>query len=233
MVANLEKINIDKITSFKTILLELEKLDKVLSRRELYQFQLFNQAYTVVTKNIKKSAKNNYFKNPKFIEKFTVCFSHYYFRAVNETMQKNSNIPPAWKALNVTAKNKHTPQFIYLLMGANAHINNDLPLALNELMGKLKAEDLLKDVLKIDKLLMMSGREIISAFEESNKILDFLKRNSVFLYYRPVMYLVLFWRVKAWRNYRSIKRAGAISNHYQDASIRIAYRLQTMAKLLS
>lgn len=233
MSINRQLINIEAIDSFADILLALEKLENVLMQHELRQFYLFNQAYKVVTSKIKTSVEQQYFKNPKFIEAFTVCFSQYYFRAVNETLQNTANIPPAWAILNKTAARKRTPEFIYLLLGANAHINNDLPLALNELISSANTTDLLDDVLKVDNLLMVSGRIIIGLFKEQNKVLDYLKRTFIFLYYRPVMYLILFWRVRAWRSYKSIKKDGLLHSTYQKGSVRTAHRLQKLAGLIS
>src|SRR4029077_15981753 len=101
---------------------------------------------------------------------------------------------------------KSAPQFVLLLMGANAHINHDLPLTLHQLVGNQRGNGLLNDVLKIDKLLMKSGKLILAEFEEPNKKINFLKRHLVFLYYRPTMYIILYWRIKAWHNYRRIKK---------------------------
>lgn len=125
--------------------------------------------------------------------------------------------------MNSTAL-KSVPAFIPLLMGANAHINHDLPLALVKLMGREKTDDLLQDVLKIDTLLMKSGRQIIVTFDEPTKLLDIIKRRLQFLYYRPTMYIILYWRVIAWRNYKAIKRNGVKKHDYKTRSTKIANR---------
>lgn len=226
-------VNIHKVTSFDTVLSALTKLKLTLSKDRLDQFLLFNDAYLVITTAIKNAADHNYFGNPVFIEKFTVNFAHYYFRAVNETISGSSDLPAAWKTVNEAAKNTASPKFIFLLMGANAHINHDLPLALLQTMNKEEADDLIKDILKIDKLLMKSGREIIALFSESNNALDFLKRRFIFIYYRPTMYMILYWRVKAWRNYKSIKKVGVSNSSYQVSSINISNRFLKLAKLFN
>ena len=117
-------------------------------------------------------------------------------------------------------------------MGANAHINHDLPLALAKLMGTEKTDDLLRDVLKIDKLLMKSGRKIIATFDEPHKFLDFLKRRFQFLYYRPAMYTILYWRIGAWRRYKLIKNSGRETSGDPSKSIKIANRLLKLGKYL-
>lgn len=226
-------VSLDKITSFESILTELTVLESKLPQNKLRQLLVFNKAYFVITSSIKHSSDSGYFDNPAFIEKFTVCFAQYYFRAVNDTFENSSQLPTAWSMLNGAATHKSTPNFIFLLMGANAHINNDLPLALLRLVGKEETNDLLKDVFKIDKLLMKSGRDIIGKFEEQNALLDLLKRRLIFVYYRPVMYMVLYWRIKAWRNYKSLKKNGLQKSAYAKYSIKVAARLLKLAALVS
>ncbi len=141
-------------------------------------------------------------------------------------MGHKPELPAAWQMANKASEYKTAPNFIFLLMGANAHINHDLPLALLKIMGGKEPVGLVKDIFKIDRLLMKSGREIAGTFEESNQLLDLLKRHLFFLYYRPVMYMVLYWRIKAWRNYKSIKKDGIKNSAYAKTSIEpIAYLL--------
>lgn len=94
--SDLISIDIAKITSFKTVLAELHILDTQLSRNKLNQSITFNKAYYIVTSAIKEAAEDNYFENPIFIEKFSVCFAKYYFQAVNDTVCKRSALATAW-----------------------------------------------------------------------------------------------------------------------------------------
>lgn len=226
-------IDIQVIDSFQDIITALKELETELSTNPLPQFILFNKAYLIVTHAIQEAAGNDYFDKPEFIEKFTSCFAKYYFSAVNQTISKDSKLPFAWDAVTKALSFRTAPRFIYLMMGANAHINHDLPLALNELMNKEKEEGLLKDVLKIDKILMRSGREIIGIFDESSRVLNFLKKHLIFTYYRPAMYTILYWRIRAWRNYRSIKSNGIKNSGYTKFSVKISHRLIRLAKLLA
>lgn len=225
-----DHINIDEITSFQTILAALTELESIIYQNKLKQFVVFNKAYFIVTSAIKQASDEGYFKNPEFVERFTICFASYYFQAVNATIGNNPDLPAAWDLTGMACQYKNTPNFILLLMGANAHINHDFPLALYELIGAKEPSYFVKDVLKIDKLLMKSGRQIVTTFEESNKLLDLVKRRFIFLYYRPIMYMVLYWRVKAWRNYKSIKKHGLKGSDYTKTSTKTAKRFLKLAK---
>ncbi len=205
MLTSSNLLDIDKITSLETITKELERLKYVLTKNEMRQLLIFHNAYLVVTSNIQKASKEGYFDNPKFIEELTISFACYYFQVVNQT-KDDIELPKAWDTLNKAAQKKATPNFILLLLGANAHINHDLILVLTKLREDKETGNLLQDFIKMDKILMKSGREIIATFSEPSKQLDFLKRRVIFMYYRPVMYMIRFWRLRAWTHYLYIKR---------------------------
>jgi hypothetical protein len=232
MKTNPNLINIAGIRSFKNVQTEIKLLNANLQSENMSQFKLFNEAYLIVTNHIQTATKNNYFENPKFIEKFTTTFATYYFKAINDTLTGSKDLTMSWAAMD-KLNLKTSPRFISLLMGANAHINNDLPRVLNRLMEKEDTENLLSDIVKIDKLLMLSGKEIIDLFDETNKKLNFLKRYIKFIYYRPIMYMILYWRVIAWRNYRKIKKNNATLTRVNKRSDKIANRFLRIAKLLA
>lgn len=212
-----------KAVSFQALLNEFESLEERLSKEDLPQFVLFNRAYLIVTQKITQAATAGYFNNPRFIEMFSICFAQYYFEVVDTTLAHKSGLPLAWQLLQEPKQN--TPQSIYLLMGANAHINHDLPLALAQSLDTASnTDDLFKDVLKIDRLLMRAGREIITSFDEPSPNLNFLKRKLIFLYYRPTMYIILYWRARAWHNYRLLQRSGSQSNRHAVYAARVARR---------
>lgn len=230
---DLNRIDIARITSFRTVLAEFRALDGRLRRHGLDHYVTFNTAYTIVTNEIMNAAADNYFDDPEFIERFTVCFAHYYFEAINDTLSDASTLPSAWAKMNRTAHLKSVPVFIPLLMGANAHINHDLPLALVKFMDDQKTDNMLKDVRKVDKLLMKSGRQIIDTFDEPIALFDIIKRRFQFLYYLPIMYMILFWRVVAWRNYRIIRRHGVEKQNHAVRSVKIADRFLRLGSMLA
>ncbi len=224
-------VNIHSIANIEDVITTLQQLDNKLVELGLHQFMLFNQSYQIVTHLIQQRVNDDYFKNPIFIEKFIVNFASYYFKAVNNAMDGNELSPP-WSKLNDYAKIKSAPVFISLMLGANVHINNDLPRVLKEMMQDESMRNLFSDILKIDRILMKSGRQIIDLFEENNKFLDFLKRRLIFTYYRPAMYTILHWRVQAWRHYGMLKRDDRVSASITKRSLKIANRLLFIARFL-
>lgn len=205
---NLVNVNIAQVSTFDAVLVELRLLDEKLNNSKLIHFKVFNSAYVVVTQLISDTAKQEHFVNPQFVERFTTNFAQYYFRALNAYESDDQDLHISWESFRKVSSVKSFPIFLTLLMGANAHINHDLPLALVDILSDADPDDLLSDVVKIEKLMMKSGREIITIFDEPNRFLNVLKRRFQFLYYRPAMYTIRWWRINAFRNYESIKKSG-------------------------
>ncbi len=225
-------VDLSCIVSFDSVLRQLLLLDGQLEQNHLHQFVAFNKAYFVVTSSIKQAFEDDHFENPKFIETFTVAFSRYYFQAINDSARSNPRMAVAWSKMNTINRAGITPSFIPLLMGANAHINHDLPIVLLASMQESEADGLLKDIVKLDHLLMKSGREIIRTFVEPNKLLDTVRRRFQFLYYRPVMYVILRWRINAWRSYKSLRKGSKNKEKYVARSAKIATHLLSMGRHL-
>lgn len=224
-------ITIPAITSFDNVLEALLRLETKLAPHNLAQLQTFNTAYAIITRAIKDATADDYFKKPLFIEQFTVCFASYYFQAINDMVTGSSNLPVAWAMLRDVGETDAIPLSITLLMGANAHINHDLPVAMASFLST-HTDYSLRDARKVDRILMKSGKQIIPAFTESPKLLDTLKYRLRLLYYRPVMYSILIWRIVAWRNYRTIARQASAKDTHIARSVKIANRLFKLGKVV-
>jgi hypothetical protein len=229
----LQKISLSKITSVSRLLRQLDILDTALESSSLSELVAFNRAYTIVTQEIDASLKSGYFENPKFIEKFTVCFSHYYFQIINDALQGKHDIPVAWSQVFRSSKSKPLPNFIYLLMGANAHINHDLSLAMQRMLSKGDIAKLFKDIVKVDKLLMRSSWDIVSAFTESKTLPRIIQKRCKYVYLKPIMYMILFWRFRAWRDYKRIAKHGVSKRRAQIRGRATSRGLIYVGRLLS
>lgn len=226
--------NIDTATinSFEDLLYALDDLKEQLPDSSLYMLATFNSAYIVVTTAIEEAFNKGYFKNPKFIEKFTLSFSRYYFQIINDGLE-GSNMPIAWANLLNKTSSKRLPNFIYLLMGANAHVNHDLPLVMAKMLDNDDTENLFKDIIKVDKLLVRCGEDILRTFTETKKLPRFIKNRTSYFYLPIVMHLILYWRVKAWKDYLSIKNNGVKPDRAQIKGKAISVRLLLLGELLS
>lgn len=229
----LHTIDTARVTTVNTLLRQLHSLDNQLEHSAVSELIAFNTAYTIVTKKIDASLKNGYFENPKFIEKFTVCFSHYYFQVINDVLAGKQDIATAWSNIFRPSRDIPLPNFIYLLMGANAHINHDLPLTMLRMLDKGDTAKLFKDIVKIDKLLMRSSKDIVGAFTEPKAAPRLIQTRFKFLYRKPIMYLVLYWRFRAWREYKHMASKGTGKRRSQLRAKKMSLGLIYVGRLLT
>lgn len=231
--AKVKSIDIETVNSFDKLLNELRALESNLPGSKLSNLITFNSAYIVVTSALQEASSNGHFENPKFIEKFTLCFARYYFQIINNSLAGNNNIAVAWANLLTPKTDKPLPNFIYLLMGANAHINHDLSLAMVEMLRNDDTENLLKDIVKVDRILVACGDGILNAFTETKRVPRFIKNRTKYIYLPLVMHVVLYWRIRAWRDYLSIKSSGLTANRAQTKGKAVSIRLLWLGRLLS
>ena len=230
--AKVSSIDIATIRDFKELLFTLHNLEERLPGSDLHRLATFNSAYIVVTA-IEEAFGKGYFENPKFIEMFTLSFASYYFQIINDSLAGNNNMPIAWTNLLTRKTDKRLPNFIYLLMGANAHIKHDLSLVMVKMLDNNDTEDLLKDIIKVDKLLVGCGYDILRTFTEPNKLPRFIKNKTSYIYLPIIMHVILYWRFKAWKDYLSIKNNGLKPARAQTKGRATSIRLLWLGNLLS
>jgi hypothetical protein len=212
-----------KLPAVKTVdgvLKRLNQLQKELPGTPQANLEPFNAAYLEVTRTINDALVAGYFNNPDFITDFTVRFARYYFEAIDDLKAKRRTVP-AWKQIILGERSLS----FSLLMGANAHINYDLPLALKETLASRPANGWLGDLRRIDKLLMQSGHQILHSYHETGSVMNFLQRYFAWLYFRPTMYRILWWRIVAWRNYRRLASGKLTQTQLAKRSTRIGRHL--------
>lgn len=135
-------------------------------------------------------------------------FAKFYFDALREYVDTNQTTP-AWKIMFDFCRQKTSLPLIYLALGVNAHVNNDLGLSLFEIV---KRKNYKGDFNKVNKIISDSLDEVIAAV-----------RIKV---YKPFMdILIKRWRQKAWNNFINLKEQTAIKNSIEEDAAKIANKL--------
>lgn len=189
------RISTQNINSSQAVIKELKKLEPLLSSSELLQVVFFNRAYLIITKRISQAKTDGLFEHPKLMDELEVAFALRYFEALNHYVLHGS-LPGAWNSINNSWLHQKHPASLSLLLGANAHINYDLPLALKDTIHQ--PQKFQNDYFKVNHLLKDSSHEISKSYYESEKSINFLKKNLRALYLQPTMWLILRWRTRAW-----------------------------------
>jgi hypothetical protein len=98
------------------------------------QRHIFLQCYTMMSQNMFCAIEERHFSDPLWVSTLLVRFSDYYFEALDLYQSNHPKVPLVWKQAHDAAKKPDTHVLQNLLLGVNAHINYDLPLALYDCM---------------------------------------------------------------------------------------------------
>jgi hypothetical protein len=106
----------------------LERFDRSRDHRAA-----FLRVYRRMTAEAKERLTEPFFLDPAWVERVAMRFAWYYFDALDRFERGNSP-PPAWTYAFTVAVRKRGFLLQDILLGMNAHINNDLPLVAAEVL---------------------------------------------------------------------------------------------------
>jgi hypothetical protein len=92
----------------------------------------FNKLYLEVTKNVLAGLGQTTFAEPAFLAALDVSFANLYFAALSAFEAGSPATPHAWAPLFQARGNGTIAPIQFALAGMNAHINRDLPVALDQ-----------------------------------------------------------------------------------------------------
>jgi hypothetical protein len=115
-----------------------ESIDGVLERMAAIEAALprqdgvayFNRMYRKVTEEVRAANSDERFEDKEFLERLDVVFGNLFFDAVACSID-GRDIPAAWSPLFHHRDKADTYPIQFALAGMNAHINHDLPLAVD------------------------------------------------------------------------------------------------------
>ena len=163
-------------------------LQNELDGTDLRHLQLFNLTYFIITKNVYAKIGTGYFSHDDVMLKLDITFAKYYFDALKEYAH-GKKTTPAWQVGFDYCHENRSMDIIHLAHGVNAHVNNDLGLALFEVVNT----DFKGDFDKVDAIIIGSLGEVIS-------------KNKLSPIYKPFMHrLIKRWRKNAWNNFIALK----------------------------
>lgn len=148
-------------------LLRMEAIDAALPAED--GLACFNRMYLGVTTQVAGRVSQNFFADTAFLTHLDVKFANLYLDAVNTLVISPQNLPEAWAPLLESRGAPGIEAIQFALAGMNAHINNDLPLALVATCAELgTAPDdgyHHADYQKVDQLLDQAEQSVRQSFE--------------------------------------------------------------------
>jgi hypothetical protein len=89
----------------------------------------------MMTKNVLAAIQANDFEDTPWVATLMENFAGYYFQALEAFENGQTRPPDVWGIAFHAAQNPHTHALQILVLGVNAHINDDLVFALSELLA--------------------------------------------------------------------------------------------------
>lgn len=94
----------------------------------------FLRVYLRMTQRVRGRLGAGFFADPDWLERVAIRFAAYYFRAL-DAFAAGGQCPPAWHCAFTAARSRRTFVLQDVLLGVNAHINNDLPQVLADILA--------------------------------------------------------------------------------------------------
>ena len=120
-----ERIAAGAITTIAQVIAQMEQIASELPAQDGVAY--FNNLYLQVTKAVQAATTNVTFADPGFTERLDVVFAGLYF-AAEATIGTGAPCPIAWRPL-VEERGSDRAPIQFAIVGMNAHINHDLPIA--------------------------------------------------------------------------------------------------------
>lgn len=95
----------------------------------------FLRVYATMTAGVRECMGQGYFIDPAWIERVALRFAWWYFDALDR-YEQHAEPPPAWAYAFDVAGRRQGFLLQDILLGMNAHINNDLPLVVAEILRR-------------------------------------------------------------------------------------------------
>ena len=115
------------------VITRMEQIDAELPRKDGVAY--FNRLYLQVTKAVQAATAGVTFEDPGFTERLDVVFAGLYF-AAEDTPGSGAPCPIAWRPLVEERFARRAP-IQFAIVGMNAHINHDLPIAVVQTCAEL------------------------------------------------------------------------------------------------
>jgi hypothetical protein len=95
---------------------------------------VFLTLYGIVSSEMRERVNRDEFSDPAWVHGYAVAFANYYRQALEDyDAGRSATVPKAWRLCFDAATSGRGLVLQDMLMGVNAHVNNDLPLALSEI----------------------------------------------------------------------------------------------------
>ena len=199
-----------KVAKFKCVRVEIQRMRALQKRLGCDHRAVFDTTYLELTRTARDAllADPNLLRFKKFFFREDALFANVYFRTVKAD-ERGEPVPRAWQVAFDAAESPDVTGVQDMLLGINAHVQNDMPFVLAQLgLRDRKGNSRKVDHDKFNAVLSEGYERVVSAVRERYDPLigvsnpDFLPADDV-----AGLELVREWRETVWRNAERLANA--------------------------
>ena len=192
-----------KKATVKCVRFQIERMQALQERLGCDHKGVFATTYLELTKVLfeKVKADPGYFVFPRFFYREDALFANVYFRTVR-AWENGETVPPAWRIAFETAESGEVTGAQDMLLGINAHVQNDMPFVLASLgLRNRQGTSRKPDHDRANDALATGYEPVVRAvggrFDETMSL-----TNPDWLFIEDIagLELVRIWREQVWRN---------------------------------
>jgi hypothetical protein len=192
-----------KKASLRCVRFQIERMEALQARLGCDHKGVFATTYLELTKVLFEKVRANpaYFVFPRFFFREDALFANVYFRTVR-AWELGKPVPPAWRIAFETAESGEVTGAQDMLLGINAHVQNDMPFVLASLgLRNRQGTSRKPDHDKANDALSAGYEPVVKAvgarFDETMSL-----TNPDWLIVEDIagLELVRVWREQVWRN---------------------------------
>lgn len=196
----------------------LTALTVELEDSDLRMLNNFNKTYLVITQRVRLEFGRGSFDYPEFIERFDVRFAEYYLEPIRNYLQ-GQPVAPAWQIVFDRAKRRHGSPFKLMALGVNAHVNNDIALALADCKALDVHQD---DYFRINHYICSAINRVLDELADDHRPQS-SKHQMLKPFYKACMCrMIIRWRKRAWQNYQGLRDGKVYARDMAGAAARTA-----------
>jgi hypothetical protein len=223
------KVKHCRVASMKCVRVQIRRMKRLRARLGCDHRAVFTTTYLELTREAKRTLKRDpgFFDQPKFFFREDALFANFYFDVI-KAQDRGEPVPEAWKVAFQTAATGDVNAAQDMLLGINAHVQNDMPfvlaaLALRNKQGESRKPD-------HDRFNQVLNRAYEPVIQEINRRYDPIV-SLLTASWHPIddvagLEVVRGWRELVWRN------AERLVNAQSDAARgRIAREIEQLAGL--
>lgn len=186
----------EKFLSVDDVIVHLKKLESELHNTNLHNLIHFTRTYRYITEAVYEALKHNQFKDKNRMVQFDITFARYFFDALKGYC-RNITIVPAWSLCFEYCQKNNSKNTIFMALGINAHVNNDLAQTLYQCNF---GNPYKSDFTKVNQIINKQIARVINDLNDNQLPFSVIQKFPA-LYFKSLQIVITMWRQKAWNNY--------------------------------